>query len=446
MRVDVVVMGAGLAGLACARDLMAAGVDVVVLEARERTGGRVEGARLDDGRLVQVGGEVVGTVHLAYRQLAAELGLELVPSYTDVDGDSYYDLRDGVRRGESWLSAADLDGLDRLTTECARLARDVDPADPWSAPDAERLDRLSLHDLAVSLDVTRTGVRRLDLASRYTGMSTTHRYSVLAHLRATAAVGGHDPGDYSVWENLKVDGGSSVLVDALTEVVADRIRLGTPVHAVHVGSPCRVDLADGETIEADAVVCAVPNGPRHTIAITGLSDARLRSLQRQGSAAASKAVVGLHRAVWEDVGCNGQILSERETGGFWVQGGAVLSSLNGDELPDQLVAMPESEASRRLLGALERVVGPVGSPQVLWRHWGHDPWSLGYVADWSPGDLTDVGPLHGTHEPPFYVAGSDHWASGYMEGAVATGRHAAAEVVGDATAHPTYPASRFGQG
>ena len=46
------------------------------------------------------------------------------------------------------------------------------------------------------------------------------------------------------------------------------------------------------------------------------------------------------------------------------------------------------------------------------------------------GDLTAVGPRHGTHEPPFYVAGSDHWLAGYMEGAVRTGRGAAAAALG----------------
>jgi monoamine oxidase len=48
-----------------------------------------------------------------------------------------------------------------------------------------------------------------------------------------------------------------------------------------------------------------------------------------------------------------------------------------------------------------------------------------------------VGPLHGTHEPPFYVAGSDHWAAGYMEGAVATGRAAARSIITGTTA-PIY--------
>jgi monoamine oxidase len=67
------------------------------------------------------------------------------------------------------------------------------------------------------------------------------------------------------------------------------------------------------------------------------------------------------------------------------------------------------------------------------RLWGSDPFTLGYITSWAPGDLTRVGPLHGTHEPPFYVAGSDHWVAGYMEGAVRTGRGAARAALGAGT-------------
>ena len=60
---DVIVVGAGLAGLAAARDLALGGADVLVLEARDRVGGRVEQVSVDDGRPVQLGGELVGAAH-----------------------------------------------------------------------------------------------------------------------------------------------------------------------------------------------------------------------------------------------------------------------------------------------------------------------------------------------------------------------------------------------
>jgi monoamine oxidase len=103
-RTDVVVIGAGLAGLSCARDLARAGTDVLLVEARGRVGGRVEGEVLADGRTVQLGGEIVGEVHHAYLGLVAELGLALVDSYVAEPGEVGFDLVGGVQIGEGWRS------------------------------------------------------------------------------------------------------------------------------------------------------------------------------------------------------------------------------------------------------------------------------------------------------------------------------------------------------
>src|SRR5262245_13074013 len=210
MRYDVLVVGGGLASLACARDLARAGTDVLLVEARERVGGRVEGVVLDDGRTVQMGGEIVGEVHHAYLGLAAELGLELVPSYVAEPGEPGFDLLDGPQIGEDWMAPEDHAALERIGDEVIRLARDVDPADPWSHPDADRLDRLSRGQLARSLGVTPLAYRRMQAQMASAAGGSIERVSVLGECRAVAAAGGRLQSDYEAWEALKGAGGASV--------------------------------------------------------------------------------------------------------------------------------------------------------------------------------------------------------------------------------------------
>lgn len=430
MKADVIVVGGGLGGLTCARDLARAGTDVVVLEARNRVGGRVEGMAFDDGRVLQMGGEIVGTVHHGYLELAAELGLAIVPSLTEEPGEHGYDMLDGTHIGEDWLSEEDGAVMARLDEAIVGIAAGVDPADPWSHPDAARLDRLSVGALLRSLEPSWRAYRLCEAGSLSAAGGSLERGSVLASARAAAGAGGVLNTDYDQWENLKVEGGSSALVDALEAQVAGRIRYGAPVQSIHVGRPCTVTLVGGEVMRADAVVCALPVGPLRRVGISGLSDERLRSLHRQRQALASKAVTVLDGPVWRRAGWNGLAVSEHEIGGFWVQGEGALSSLLGPEKRGYIDAAPPGTLTQALIDSLERLCGPVEPQAVLWRHWGTDPYSLGYVAIWEPGDLMAVGPLHGTHEPPFYVAGSDHWSAGYMEGAVRTGRDAARAVLG----------------
>jgi monoamine oxidase len=102
VRCDVVVAGAGLAGLSAARDLMNHGTDVVVLEARNRPSGRVEQTTLADGRIVQLGGEVIGPFQHAYVQLAEELGLTIVPSFPQLPGGY---MEGAVRTGRAAAAA-----------------------------------------------------------------------------------------------------------------------------------------------------------------------------------------------------------------------------------------------------------------------------------------------------------------------------------------------------
>ena len=434
--VDVAVLGAGLAGLSAARDLKRSGADVIVLEARDRVGGRVEAVTLPDGRVVQAGGEVFGPGHAAYGELVEELGLTVEPSYVADPGEISWGLVDGVYVGDDipWMSEAERLDDERLQEAFVRLAATIDPDDPWSHPDAARLDALSLADWLREHDALPGVRRRHDLASLSLACDAPERTSLLAELRKHAALGGDSFYDLERWEGLRVAEGSAAVALAMAaELGPEAIRFGAAAQRVSVrpGS-IEVTLDCGEAIAAEAVVCTVPAGPLRTIEITGLSDTRLRSLRSQRQALAAKVVAAYDAPFWQDAGQNGLSECEWLFGSTWPQGPGVLSLLIPPERLSAFLATPEAVRSSTIVDGLVALYGDRARfPLAMFeRAWGVDPFTQGYISSWAPGDLTRVGPMHGTHEPPFYVAGSDHWVAGYMEGAVRTGREAARAALG----------------
>jgi monoamine oxidase len=429
---DVVVLGAGLAGLSAARDLHAGGAEVLVLEARGRAGGRVEQTTLADGRLVQLGGEVVGPFHTAYTGLVAELGLTLVPSFPGLPGEDTWLLADGRHVGTDvpWLTAADRASYLRVEAAFARLAAGVDPDDPWSHRDAAALDAISVGAWLRDQGATRNVVRARDIAMLALGAESVERTSLLSDLRKESAAGAHGFYDYDVWECARVAEGSATVALRMAAALGHRIRYGTPVTRVRIDrGGCTVVTATGEHVTASAVVSAIPVGPLRDIAIDGVSAARLTSLDRQRHALAAKVVFAYPDSFWERQGQNGDAYYETGVlGGTWVQREGIISALVPPErLAAFLATSPariEAELTTEMADAFgDRALRPEA---VFFRRWGVDPWTRGYITGWRPGDVMSVGPLHGTHEPPFYVCGSDQWVCGYMEGAVRTGRAAAA--------------------
>jgi len=430
---DVLVVGAGLAGLAAARDLHRAGADVVVLEARARPGGRVEQETLEDGRVVQLGGELVGEFHTAYLELAAELGLHLRPSYVAEPGAMTTDLVDGVHRGDGlpWMTDAERADAERLAGLAGELARTVDPDDPWSHPDAERLDRLSVNGWLREQGALPAVIRARELAHLGVAAGSAERTSLLSVLRMDAVAGGLGVYDLEAWESMTVAEGSATVAMRMADELGERLRLGAVVRRIEVGARADVTLDSGERVDADAVVCAVPAGPLRDIAIEGLSRARLESLHRLRHARAGKYALAYRSPFWRERGQSGLAESENLFGSTWPQGEGVLSILVPPERLLHHVSASDPVRREELLSALEHIYGPAACDPVavLRRDWGLDPFTQGYVTQWAPGDVMAVGPLHGTHEPPFYVAGSDHWVAGYMEGAVRTGRAAARAIL-----------------
>jgi len=432
-RHDVVVVGAGLAGMSAALDLQAAGTDVVVLEARDRPGGRVVQTRMPDGRLVQLGGEVIGDFHTAYRGLVKELGLAIESAFPSIPGEDTYMLAEGRFVGNDfpWMTNDDRTSYAEVERAFGELVKTVDPDDPWSHPDADRLDRLSVGAWMRDAGATPNAVRARELASLALSCESVERTSLLSDLRKEAVAGAEGFYGYERWETDRVaEGSGTVPLRLAEEVGAGRIRYSTPVERISVGrSGCVVTGRSGERFEAAAVVSAVPVGPLRDIHVEGVSDERMASLRRQRHALAAKAVFVYASSFWEKQGLNGELYSEIGLiGGAWPQVDGVLSTLVPPERLAPLIATPEEVTEAELTEEMASAFGEgAREGQAFFvRPWGVDPWTQGYITSWRPGDVLGVGPLHGTHEPPFYVCGSDQWVCGYMEGAVRTGRAAAA--------------------
>src|SRR5438105_2079084 len=158
---DVAIVGAGFAGLTAARDLVAAGKTVVVLEARDRVGGRVVNQDLEgDGKVVEMGGQWIGPTQDRVAKLAAELGVETFPTFDQGDrlvflGDKGYRYKGEYPTRINPAVLADF-GLAQLRFD--RMARRIDLERPWETPGARLLDRETLETWVVR--TMRTGRAR----------------------------------------------------------------------------------------------------------------------------------------------------------------------------------------------------------------------------------------------------------------------------------------------
>jgi monoamine oxidase len=259
------------------------------------------------------------------------------------------------------------------------------------------------------------------------------RRSLLADLRKEAVAGATGFYDYDVWENSKVLEGSATVALTMAADLGYRIRYSTPVESIDIDKTvCTVRAATGETFQGRDVVCALPAGPLRDVTITGVSRARLDSLHRQQHAPTVKYVPVYETSFWESQGQNGTGYFETTMlGGTWVQNDGAISALVPVDRLGAYFALPAHLRVSVLRDEMVRAYGPAAAntQAEYLRNWGTDPWTQGYVTSWRPGELTAVGPLHGSHEPPFWVVGSDQWVCGYMEGAVKTGRGAARELL-----------------
>jgi monoamine oxidase len=434
--VTVLVAGAGLAGLAAARDLTAMGADVTVIDARNRVGGRVWTIRegFVEGQHAEAGGDMIDEAQHEIRALVQELGLTLRRILRGGFGYASLDRRGrprvahrGVARGWQRLSEA--------LGESIRRYRLVEQR--WDSPIASDLARRSvakwLDDIRADgeLRTTATGLRGFFLAD-------PEELSLIAIVDQFASMDDLSP----AWNMYRIEGGNDRLAAALARPLGSRLQLDTELVAVsHRGRHVRASVKQGRGVSqmtCDYLVITLPASVLRRVPITPSLPAQQHdAIARLKFGRATKTLLQFTRRFWRMPGRPRALGSALPFGALWEgneeQRGrpGILSLLAGGSASDQTQAIIAKDGPRRLADELDwlgsRRAELVASNQVVWES---ETWSRGGYAYFDP---TFDPALRSWLARPcgrLFFAGehtSIRW-QGYMNGAVESGRRAAAEV------------------
>ena len=441
---DVAVVGAGIAGLVAATELVAAGRDVVVLEARDRVGGRVLNIELG-GQPNELGGQWIAPYQNEMHALLAELGIELFHAYREGD-HVYIDAEGALHRyhgDDDPLPAASSLAYDAAVAKLDALVAGLDPDAPWTHPRAVELDATSFEQwLAAEVDDT---LARDLLRAFMAGGYMTKPAATFSLLTALATVSGAGSVANLFEPDLclhsRVVGGSQLIPLRLAERLGDRVVLDAPVRTLR-RTHNRVELEAGShSIAARAAIVAVPPNVAGLIRYEPALPAwrmRLHQAMTQGDVIKVLAVYG--EPFWRADGLAGEGFAPyqlvREVYDNTPPAGrpGVLCTFLAGEHAQVAERLDTGERNRLVLEGLARFFGPraLDAVEVIERDWSQEEWTRGaYAATFGIGGLSRYGPDLTRPVGPIHWACTDLAGIGHMhmEGAIRSGRAAALAVL-----------------
>jgi monoamine oxidase len=466
LEADVAIVGAGLAGLVAARQLVAAGRQPLVVEARERVGGRLLNEKIGEGKVVEVGGQWIGPTQERLAALATELGVGTFPTHDEgrhliemagkrtTYSGALTDARVGlVRELSRVISPLALADLEQARTRLDRMAREVPLEEPWMAPKAASWDSQTFATW-VQRNTRTEGARRLfELATEAVWAAEPGDVSLLHVLFYTHSGGGFNTlvGTGGGAQQDRFHGGSQrIALLMAAELGKERLRLGAPVRRIEHGEDGVVLHADGPgekagglAVRARRAIVAIPPTLAGRVAYDPPLPARRDQLtQRMPQGTVIKTMAIYEHPFWREEGLSGQATSDVGPARVVFDNspsdgspGVLLGFLEG-RLARQWGARPARERREAILAGHARLFGErAACPQrFIERVWAEEEWTRGcYGCLMTTGGWTEYGRALRAPIGPLHWAGAETatvW-NGYMDGAVQSGERAAAEVLSD---------------
>lgn len=434
---SVIVVGGGLAGLTAASQLMARGVDVIVLEARPRVGGRMHGVEVAAGTWVDAGAAYLGHRHTALKALISELGLSTTP--TAMAGDSRFALAGAPVRSAGRFPPLKAVALGELFELLDGLTRAVRVDAPWLGPDAARLDSITAAQWAKD-NLTHPDARLFFplfigemMAADPADVSVLHMAFYLKSGGGLQYLNAFEGGAQAE----RIAGGAHSLCEAMRARLGARVHLDAPVQEISQRGDQLTVRARARDYSGAAAIVALPPLLADAIAYTPSLEPR-RAGERTAAGCAIKTHLIYPAPLWREYGLSGwsvssdgPLLSTVDDSPADGRVGVLTGFVTGAEAR-RFGALALADQRAEVMAQARRLFPELPTPLSCHvTDWVNDEHSRGcYAALLGPGEWAQRGPqLTRPH-------GRVHWAGtetsleffGLMEGAIRSGHRAAAEV------------------